>query len=153
MSPGCSSSSSSVFVSGISRRLETPRYGCRASLSSYAPSPSSPALSPTVCIHLFCTRPSILSSVSLSSFVKVSLSSSLSSLRALLPSSPRDHIPFQSSLRYPFFRCLRCFRRSSNVFVPDLALPGHPAAHPSRHPHLLNPCFLSLGGGPCFRSI
>ena len=54
-----------------------------------------------------------------------------------------------SLLRY-LFRRLCYFRRSSNVFVPDLVLPGHPPAHPSQHPHLinLNPCFLSFGGDP-----
>ena len=45
-------------------------------------------------------------------------------------------IPFQSFLRY-LFRCLRYFRRTSNVFVPDLVRPGHPA-HPPQHPHLIN---------------
>ena len=116
----------------------------------YARSPSSPALSPQPAC-LFCTHPSdsILSLVSRSFFFQVSLSSPLSSLRALLPSSSHEHTVSVFSL----FRCLRYFRRSSNVFVPDLILPGHPPAHPSQQPHLLNPCFLSLGDGPCFRSI
>ena len=44
-----------------------------------------------------------------------------------VPFFPPHHvtIPFQSSLRYRF-RCLRYFCRSSNVFAPDLVLPGHP---------------------------
>ena len=114
------------------------RYGWRSSLSS------TPCLLP---------RPlSILSSVSLSSFFQVSLSSSLSSY-VLFFHPHHLTIPFQSFLRY-LFSCLRYFRRSSKVYVPDLVISGHPT-HPSQHPHLinLNPCFLSFRGGPCFRSI
>ena len=92
----------------------------------YARSPSSPALSPQPAC-LFCTHPSD----SRSFFFQVSLSSSLSSLRALLPSSSHEHTVSVFSL----FRCLRYFRRSSNVFVPDLILPGHP---PPPHIHLSN---------------
>ena len=97
--------------------------------------PSSPALSPAVCIHLFCTRPSIESSASSLPFSRCLFRHHSPPCVLVFP--PRHVIvPFRSSLRY-LFRCLRYFRRSSNVFVPDLILPGHPPfpPPPSLPPH------------------
>ena len=130
------------FVSGFSRHVGSPVW-LLILAPQYAPSPSSPALSPTVCIyhlhtsfHLLFGLPLLPNPVSLSSYYVLFF--------------PPHHVTilFQSSLRY-LFRCLRYFRRSSNVFDPDLVIPGHPTHPPQRpHPINLNPCFLSFGGGP-----
>ena len=116
------------------------RYGCRSSLSSKTCLLHRP-LSVLQSACPSCTHPSTLSLVSLSSFSPVSLSSSLSSLRDLLPSSWRAHtISVFSPLSFwtpallsSFLECVRSW------FCLFLSLHTSTSASSSRSPQSLIP--------------
>ena len=116
------------------------RYGCWSSLSS-KPCLLHRPLSVLQSACPSCTHPSTLSFVSLSSFSPVSLSSSLSSLRDLLPSSWRAHTIsvfsplsfWRPALLLSFLGCVRSW------FCLFLSLHTSTSASSSRSPQSLIP--------------
>ena len=132
-------SSSSSFPLGVPV-IWGRRYGCWSSLSS-KPCLLHRPLSVLQSACPSCTHPSTLSLVSLSSFSPVSLSSSLSSLRDLPPSSWRAHtISVFSPLSFwtpallsSFLGCVRSW------FYLFLSLHTSTSASSSRSPQSLTP--------------